>query len=132
MFGLFHGLLLLPVLLGLFGPGSHRAHFSTNRLSRRLELDDEFCDHAVHNALDIADHFNVDMYEHSAEVESIANNRISTSPMESPPVNENLQLFLNFRSSTNNIQTLDVTPSHINTNNRRIHNANGTFQESSI
>ena len=119
------------MLLGLFGPGSHRAHFSTNRLYRQLELDDEFCDHAVHNALDTADHFNVDMYERSAEVESIAN-RISTSPMESPPVNENLQLFLNFRSSINNIQTLDVTPSHINTNERRTQTANGTFQESSI
>ena len=133
LFGLFHGLLLLPVLLGIIGPASHRARFRRSGVSRRLELDGDFCDQTVHNALDIADHFNVDMYEHDAKMDSIAR-RISPSiPLESPPTKENLQLFLHFQSSISNIETMDVMPSQINNYDRSTQSANnGIVQESSV
>lgn len=132
LFGLFHGLLLLPVLLGLIGPASHREYFRKSGVSRWLELDDAFHDQTIHmhNTLDIADNFNVDLYEHGANTDSIAK-RISSVPLGSPPAKENLQLFLKFQNSVNNTQILDVTPSQIN--DRSTQSANGIIvQESSV
>lgn len=130
LFGLFHGLLLLPVLFGILGPGSHRTHFRSG-ISRRLELDDDFCDQGVHNALDIAGNFDVDLYEHHARMEEIAE-RISPTPLVSPT--PRLQLFLNYQSSINSNQMLDLTPSQLNNNNNNVsaQTANCTVQESSI
>ena len=134
LFGLFHGLILLPVLLGLIGPASHREHFRKSGISQRLELDDDFHDQTihVHNILDIAGNFNVDLYEHGAQMGSNAERISSSIPLASPPANENLQLFLNFQNSVNNTQILDVTPSQINSHDRSTQSANGIVQESSV
>ena len=133
LFGLFHGLLFLPVLLGWIGPASHREYFRKSGVSRWLELDDDDLLHdqpiQIRNTIDIADNFNVDLYEHDANMASIAK-RISSVPLASPPAKENLP-FLNFQNSVNNTQILDVTPSQIN--DRSIQSANGIIvQESSI
>ena len=132
LFGLFHGLLLLPVLLGLIGPASHHAHSRKSRVSRRLELDDDLYDQTMHVqniTLDIADNFNVDLYEHGAIMDSTAKRISSSIPLASPPAKENLQLFLN---SINNIEVLDVTHSQINSNNGSTQSAYGIVKESSV
>ena len=130
MFGLFHGLLLLPVLLGLLGPSSHRTHFRRSGVSRRLELDDDLCDQTVHNIIDIVNNFNVDLYEHHARMEEIAE-RISPTPLVSQPAR--LQLFLNYQNSITSNHTLDLTPVQFNSNNNgSTLTANGVVQESSI
>ena len=133
LFGLFHGLLLLPVLLGWIGPASHREYFRKSGISQWLELDNDFHDQTIslHNPLDVADNFNVDLYEYDANTNSIAK-RISTVPLASPPpARENLQLFLNFQNSVNNTQILDVTPSQIN--DRSTQSANHiSVQETSV
>lgn len=130
LFGLFHGLLLLPVLLGLLGPGSHRTHFRRSGVSRRLELDDDLCDQGVRNTIDIVDNFDVDLYEHHAEIEEIAE-RISPTPLVSQPAR--LQLFLDYQNSITSNHTLDLTPSQFNSNNNgSTLTANGVVQESCI
>ena len=129
MFGLFHGLLLLPVLLGIFGPSSHRTHFRSG-ISRRLELDDDLCDQGVRNTIDIVDNFDVDLYEHHATMEEIAE-RISPTPLVSQPAR--LQLFLNYQNSITSNHMLDLTPVQFNSNNNgSTLTANGVVQESSI
>lgn len=128
LFGLFHGLLLLPLLLGIIGPASHRTHFRRSGISQRLELDDDVCDHMMQDTLDIANNFNVDIYEHHARMKEIAN-RISTIPSY-PPAQGNGQLFLDFQSSINGTETLDLTPSQCNDNGTQ--SSSSVVQESSI
>jgi len=82
LFGLFHGLVLLPVLLGLIGPASHHIHFKKSDLIRQLEIDDNSCEQVANSTLDFIDiPFDVDTYEHQAKMESISE-RIS--PIASP------------------------------------------------
>ena len=82
LFGLFHGLVLLPVLLGLIGPGSHNLHFKKSDLIRQLEIDDNFCEREADGVLDFIDiPFDVDTYEHQAKMASISE---QISPIASP------------------------------------------------
>jgi len=124
LFGLFHGLLMLPVLLGLLGPPSHRSHFKRSGISQRLEIDDDNSyDGRINNTLDAVGNFDVDLYEHQAKMKSIAD-RIS--PL-SPPAKQNL--FLNFQSSMNSTQILDITPINYDISTR---NSSGIIQESNL
>ena len=82
LFGLFHGLVLLPVLLGLIGPASHHIHFKKSDLIRQLEIDDNSCEQAADGILDCIDiPFDVDTYEHQAKMASISE---CISPIVSP------------------------------------------------
>lgn len=135
LFGLFHGLLLLPMLLGIIGPPSHREHFRRSRISRRLEIDDDdFLNQTTINSnnLENVKNFNVDLYEHHATMDSITKT-ISPISLMSPPANENVQLFLNYQRSPINTNT-DVILSHLNNNNinNNINTPSTVVQESSI
>ena len=118
------------MLLGLLGPGSHRTQFRRSGISRRLELDDDLCDQTVRNTIDIVNNFDVDLYEHHATMEEIAE-RILPTPLVSQPAR--LQLFLNYQNSITSNHTLDLTPVQFNSNNNgSTLTANGVIQESSI
>lgn len=127
-FGLFHGLLLLPVLLGLLGPASHHTHFKRSEISKKLGINDDFFDQTINNNLDHVTNFDVELYEHRAEMHSIAE-RISTVPLASPPA-----LFLNFQNSVDsNNHILDITPSsQLNNNQLDTQSASTIVQESSL
>lgn len=131
LFGLFHGLLMLPVLLGLLGPASHRSHFKRSGIAQQLEIDDDSYDGRIDNTLDAVGNFDVDSYEHQAKMKSIAD-RISPIPLVSPPPKQNLQLFLNFQSSLNNTEILDITPSQFSSYDTSTQNNSGIIQESII
>jgi len=82
LFGLFHGLVLLPVLLGLIGPASHHMHFKKSNLIRQLEIDDNSCEKAADGVLNFIDiPYDVETYEHQARMASI---KEQISPVESP------------------------------------------------
>lgn len=130
-FGLFHGLLLLPVLLGLIGPPSHRTHFKRSGISQRLEIDDDggLCDYTMNNTLDNVNNFNVDLYEHHAKMDTIAK-QVMPIGMATTPAN--MQLFLHYQNSINSNQTVDITPSYFNSIDKSTQDVSNIVQESAI